>query len=310
MTTTTAGTTGGDDIPSGSGPGRDCDDLQVNGVRDLVDWFPVFLDLKPLLNELDPEDYSYTLKQEDHAVNFLPTDLTPDHAGDYLTDVATARQVAAGPKAETGALYTVSEASPSGEELDVTFLLNIRDHGKGVILVEGKTRTTKPLILSVAKRTDLGHEMIALKLPLSISPVEEMFRHKNLRAITGGSGGASDRLSDPINLPDKEANGQNFVFVHGYNVDGEQARGAHSEIFKRMFWSGSRARFYGVSWRGDQTQGALLGKTDVTPDYEVNINNAFASASLLAQFLSSLDPAPTVCAHSLGNMLVGSAIHD
>ena len=75
-----------------------------------------------------------------------------------------------------------------------------------------------------------------------------MFRHKNLTAaVLGQVDGPGDRLTanDVPNAPDD--NGTNFLFVHGYNVNPNQARGWQAEMFKRLYWSGSPARFYGVT---------------------------------------------------------------
>src|SRR6185503_9363888 len=93
----------------------------------------------------------------------------------------------------------------------------------------------------------------------------------------------------------------------GYNVNPTQARGTFSEVFKRLYWSGSHAKFYGVSWDGSTTQlgGAL------TPDLQTNIVNAFRTAPLLKGFLDTLTNGPViVAAHSLGNMVCLSALND
>ena len=47
-------------------------------------------------------------------------------------------------------------------------------------------------------------------------------------------------------------NRQHFVMVHGYDVNEEQARGWFAETFKRLYQAGLRAKFTGVTWRGDQ----------------------------------------------------------
>jgi hypothetical protein len=39
-----------------------------------------------------------------------------------------------------------------------------------------------------------------------------------------------------------------------YNVNPDQARGWESDIFKRMYWSGSHAKFYGVTWEEADSQ--------------------------------------------------------
>jgi pimeloyl-ACP methyl ester carboxylesterase len=76
-------------------------------------------------------------------------------------------------------------------------------------------------------------------------------------------------------------------------------------MFKRMYWAGSKARFYGVTWHGSETQ---IG--DVTRNYHVNVRNALFTADQLATFTKTLDGEVTVAAHSLGNMVASSAIHD
>jgi hypothetical protein len=112
-------------------------------------------------------------------------------------------------------------------------------------------------------------------------------------------------LSAP-NEPEGETN--NFVFLHGYNVDPEQARGWQSEIFKRMYWSGSRAHFYGVTWRGSDSKDAAYGF--FTPNYHTNAFLALSTGPILKDFLTSLSGTNILAAHSLGNMVVLDAISE
>jgi hypothetical protein len=101
---------------------------------------------------------------------------------------------------------------------------------------------------------------------------------------------------------------KNFVFMHGYNVNPDEARGVAADVYKRMYWSGSHAKFWAVTWEGaDSKLGSLF-----TPNYHTNVVNAFNTAPLLANFIASLtNSGPVVAAaHSLGNMLTLSAISD
>ena len=111
-------------------------------------------------------------------------------------------------------------------------------------------------------------------------------------------------------MPDAESSAKNFVFVHGYNVNPTQARGWFAAMFKRLWHSGSRAKFTGVTWYGYETQGMLSGLPDVTPNYQANVLNAFVSASALKNSLQGLQGPIHIAAHSLGNMVVGSAMQD
>ena len=75
-----------------------------------------------------------------------------------------------------------------------------------------------------------------------------MFRHRNLRMDAAqvepdkeeDHPPAADRSGEPAGYPDAYGNEDWLVFLHGYNVNGEDARGWHSEMFKRFFWSGNR----------------------------------------------------------------------
>ena len=177
-------------------------------------------------------------------------------------------------------------------------------------LVEARTNTTAPLVLDILSN---GYVLAEAQLPLNITGVEQMFRHVNLTAaVLGQIDGPPNRLtaSDVPNALDD--NGTNFIMLFGYSVNPEQARGAFSEIFKRMYWSGSHAKFYGVTWRAYESQGTLLGPllsplvalliADVTPNYHTNVANAFSDRSC-SQRSSIVCLAPTSWhAHSLGNM--------
>jgi len=107
-------------------------------------------------------------------------------------------------------------------------------------------------------------------------------------AAAGGTGDASDRLADSDVPNEPQNNGENLVFLHGYNVNPQQARGVESEMFKRFYWSGSMAKFYGVTWNGAVTQGYIPGIPNVTTDLQTNEVNALLTASSLAAFLGNL----------------------
>ncbi|MGH8019022.1 MAG: hypothetical protein ACREIA_12155 [Opitutaceae bacterium] len=88
--------------------------------------------------------------------------------------------------------------------------------------------------------------------------------------------------------------------MHGYNVDGQEARGWQAEIFKRLHALGSKARFVGVTWHG---------ATGL--DYHKAVFHAFQTGDALANALSFTNGADaTVAAHSLGNMVVSHAIQN
>ncbi len=285
----------------------------VHGARDLVDYFPVYLDIKDLLTELPPSDSTkYSLRQSDGAVNVVFTNLTRTHAFDCLRPPADSPPVTGGfgpaLTAAPGAAIKL-KVTASGTALPEAFLDCIRLNDGGVILVDGRAATTNPLILTAEKN---GSVVAELKLDLRISPVEAMFRHLNLRdlGIIGLVGSKVDSarpttLDDPVEFPDAHnSDGRWLIFLHGYNVSGNKARGWQSEMFKRLYWSGSRARFVGVSWFGDPDDG--FGP--LPADYHLAVRNALATAPAFAQAINALSGDKSVLAHSLGCCLVASAM--
>ncbi len=156
-----------------------------------------------------------------------------------------------------------------------------------------------------------GQTLFRFKLPLAIDRVRNMYRWANIRSACGDMGGEPSQPNSPANFPDEECDGRHFVFVHGYNVNPAQAREWADAMFKRLWWSGSKSMFTAVDWRGDESQFATLAHGDVSPDYYANVMHAFASAPALASRVASLPGTEKVLlAHSLGNMVVSSAIKD
>ena len=291
---------GESDVPASSFLGRifcNATDDRVNGMSDLEDYFPIWLDVSGALSVLQSAytnaRISVRLSQSDAAIGIVNTDLTRGSAGDCLRNplvaagYATARDVIVG---SAGAEYPPS---------DFARLLSNPD--KGVSLVEGLKPTQEPLVLELLKD---GKPVLETELPLSISPVEDFYDWINLRHVVDSSSEhrATD-LSTPENLPGEQTNGWNVVFVHGFNVTENEARGWHAEMFKRLWQSGSRAAYHAVTWRGD------IGFPNGMY-YHSDANNAFLTAPHLAAYVSGLSGGTTLMAHSLGNMVASSAIQD
>ena len=303
-----SGDTGGLDISADPKVKRhNNEDNHVNGVRDLVDFFPVCLNIQSVLKTYPQNTLTCWLRQQDGALNYVDTEfyqdavLYPSNCLTYLTDTNIARFV--GRDSPTPA--TTYQITSSGVILNSSFVSKIRNEGRGILLVEATKPTKQPLVLEIYDGTNL---LASTSLYLSISPVEQMFRHKNLiRPTFNNSIGFPDRLVNADISNEPETNEKNFVFLHGYSVNPVQARGSFAETFKRMYWSGSRAKFYGISWKGYETQ--LPG--GITPNYHINVGNAFATAPKLTAFLSALTNGPTtIVAHSLGNMVALVALND
>jgi hypothetical protein len=93
--------------------------------------------------------------------------------------------------------------------------------------------------------------------------------------------------------------GRHLLWIHGFSIDGEEARGWASETFKRLHRLGSRARFVAVLWPGDTGF-----------DYHQSVFHAFQAGDALAPALAAggIGGDIAVLAHSLGNLVASQAI--
>jgi hypothetical protein len=278
----------------------------VHGRRDLVDFFPVCVNIGSLfqsnalsagINLSDP-NYQFALSQGDGVLRFVYTDLTPTNYMNYLLDTMESSNLASA---------TAWPILQQGTCLDRSFVSGIAASNKNILLVEAAAATTQPLVLTIYHGTN---QIAQTSLYLSITGVEQMFRHKNL--LLTATPAMPDRLTDADVPNEPDTIDKNFVFMHGYNVDPQEARGVQADMFKRMYWSGSHAKFYGVTWQGSDTKHTFPFYNKLTPNYHTNVVNAFATAPSLANFIASLTNSGLVVAsaHSLGNMLTLSAISD
>lgn len=278
---------------------------EVDGPGDLEDLFPVWLDIQPILTNY-PAGMTCKLSQTDGALNAVYTAYTATDAGSYLQ---TNRFPTCG-----GSFQQLPEESDlfritaTGVELSTTFTGAIRQNGQqGVLLLEGREDTSAPLMLEIWRGDQL---VFAETLPLKLSGVEDMYRWVNLRGECGGDVGRESSSGVPKNAPDAESNGKQIVFVHGYSVHEESARAWSSEMFKRLWQSGSKSMFTAVTWYGNDGQiydwVPFFG--GATPNYYINVEHAFETAAVLGAALASIPGEKQLMAHSLGNVVASSAI--
>ncbi|MFZ1074175.1 MAG: alpha/beta fold hydrolase, partial [Verrucomicrobiia bacterium] len=312
--TSDAGDFGGTGIPGQGAQGNGVLQIQrqwkIHGRRDLVNYFPLYINISSLFQSnalsagisFTDTNWSFVLSQADGVLRFAYTDLTPTNYMNFLHDTNESGNLA------NASLTTITNAANGGVTLLQSFVGGIATNNQGIILVEAAASTTQPLVLTIYHGTN---QIAQTSLYLSISGVEQMFRYKNLLigAATNQANLLPDRLTDASVPNEPDTIDKNVVFVHGYNVSPYQARGWFADIYKRLYWSGSHARFYGVNWYGNDSQGNWI--SGVTANYQTNVVHAFQTAPLLANFIATLTNGPTtVMAHSLGNMVALSAMSD
>lgn len=307
-----------DDLPRPSDDdARNSANDKVDGIRDLEDFFPVYLDIGRLLALLPPgaNGVSYRLRHAGASLGAVFTHLRRSEALDYLRGDVTKLTTGFGPDLSQPA-GSAMVAKITAEGLDLAgiapeFVRRTARGVGGVLLIEASAATTDPLVLAVCQG---GETLIELKLHLKIVPVESMYSYQNLRSFAHGSDidaekrGPNYAVETPPS-PDADpyagrANRRNLIFVHGYNVNGTDARGWAATLFKRFHWAGSTARFTALLWRGDDGQGAL----GITPDYHRNVGHAWQQGFHFRDFLERVEGPTAIVAHSLGNVVTMTAL--
>jgi hypothetical protein len=207
----------------------------VDGVRDLIDLFPLQLNLKDLLAVFPSDQYEYRLTTGGEHLNFAYANLSADKVGQYLTgdlvgdlsDVREHSYVITTPISNDG--VQIFESA-----LGEIFHARLSKEGRDILLFEGREFLQGPLKLEVSKGNST---LFSFELDLNINGVENMFRHLNLiQAIDNitapvdenagiseskSDGGEIDRLSASIHYPDNEADGlenpnpRYVVWLHG-----------------------------------------------------------------------------------------------
>lgn len=290
------------DIPAASST-PDCANNHVDGKCDVLDFTPVWIDMGAALNKIAEQlgkSCTLTLAQEDGTVNLVWTSLTKDTVANFLkTSVGSCGSSLT---ANLAAADTV-QLKKEEQELPENFVdLMKRDRNKGIILIEGRSpdddssiSSVSPIILRIYEKpySSDSTPLCELRLPLSLSSVERMYNVSNIRGACGDSTQIPGSFGG--NLP--ESNGTTVFFLHGFNVPANDSRAWFAEMFKRLWQSGSNARFCGVGWYGDYN--LVSGKFNAM-HYHRDAYNALQSASAFANLVGGTSGNKIVIAHSLG----------
>lgn len=290
------------------------DDNVVNGRNDLVNLLPLAIRLQDVLNAWSTHNVKVVVASKAaQTVRRRYADISWDEVRkSVLADVETDDESSWWQVFDDA---TLNEAhlrylDASGDELQQT-VVNRSAQGRGVILVEAKHFCKDPFEVRIYVDEVA---VFSSGLDITFTDIDGMYRWHNLRTFAGGGDVADPSGSEPVpeprGLPDSECDNADFFFVHGYNVSEREAREWGRAVFKRMWWSGLKARFHVVTWFGNDTQVYVPGNGLVSPDYHVNVEHALKTSTNLCAIASLYGGPNYFAAHSLGNMLVSSAIQD
>ena len=263
-------------------------DFTVNGTFDLVNFFPVALDLSAFTAAWQGR-VTYTVKPRwgrENTFNFCFADVPWSRAGTIQTTNVT-----------TTAGQTLSSASlavlPSeGYALPYAFLTSF-SADSGLMICEAKSEYAS-LQIDIKSGDTVLYRYYA---PMTILPVKQMYSWYNFRHYSG----QGRKRNSSQHILSEEHNTKSLIFLHGANVNEDEAEVWGDVLFKRLWLSGMQANFYNVDWRSDIGNPA---------NYQENASNAFVVASQIADTINGIPGEKIIMAHSLGNMVVSSMIQD
>ncbi len=264
-------------------------DLLVNGRLDLVNLFPLKLDLKPFIDSWGSEA-TFVLWEAGDSLHFCGTDMSAEAVWEHQTNEVYATT------GENIVAATLRPISVDGSEIAPGDYLG-NGNAPGILAFEAANPVyeyNSPMLLVLVD----GIAMYSFRLPLSISPVMEMYGWINSRHLSGEGEARTTALNRTWGGEDVKS----LLFLHGANVSEAAAEKWGDALFKRLWLSGAHVDFYNVDWRSDIGSPA---------NYQQNASNAFVVASRLFSVITNAIPGEkVVMAHSLGNMVVSSMIQD
>jgi len=300
-----------DDKPGQGDP--DYNDGKINGVRDLVDFFPLqfVIDYDTFYHKAGERPEFYI--KSDSPINFV---YNVRHSNGFSSLDYIQRSYS---EADRFKAAPVIKVDPSAEPvlLDESKLIGPNHRGGGLagtLFVEAAgASSTDSSITIIAKNG--GRVLGEVNLPVKFSSVTDMFRQKDFRKDMGASDDKPivDRLTltnlpynmielDPQGVPLAESQQKNLFWVHGYNNDTDAATATFTEVFKRLYWQGFKGNFIGCSWFGDPK---TLGS-----NYHQTVVNSHHAAKLFGEFVQNYSGENYLVGHSMGNMVVGLAINE
>lgn len=279
----------------------------ANGICDLLDFTPIFVDVSRVLQEYPMEVRTATslrLRHDDGAIKVVWTDMAKTNVQSFLREGRTSGYGESfGAEADCAPTVSITQ---EGILMPSAFADRVKNSG-GVFLIEGCKSTTKPLWIEIVYQDSV---ISSNKLDLCISSVENMYRKVSLRsAATNPS--VSVAVPQYVSNQPSETKDLDVFFLHGFNVSEDDARAWGAEVFKRLWQSGSNAKFHILPWHGDYSwsYGSMFNGLH----YQHNVWYAQRTGNALKRYIEAAQPDSTkriLMTQSLGNMVACEALRE
>ena len=289
------------------------DDNEVNGRNDLVNLLPMAIRVQDFLSAWSSHEVKVVIRGRYSGLRRLYADIAwNDARASVLRDIEIDDESSWYNFWSGTTLHSASFPSLGYDQRPLADSVAARSQSaRGIVLFEAEWECECPV--EVVVKVD-GDEVFACRPDLVFLDVKKLYWWHNLRHLFGGQGGIDSNdasvTSDAQLPPSAFLQAANFYFVHGYNMAQHEAREWAQATYKRLWWSGFRGRFHAVTWYSNDSQVHLPVIGYVCPNYHANVEHAFASASNLTAVVANYSGPNYFMAHSLGNMLVSSAIQD
>lgn len=287
------------------GSGANGQDNKVNGRGDLLDFTPVLLDVSGVFPPGTPDSIRERVswKLQSSVANAVWTSLSASGAGNFLK---TDCDASFGPDLSQNAYEATVDALAAGKKLPDRFAQGMKNaDGKGVVMIEGRTSGSSLRLQGYIDESTTPD--IEGTLDIEISSVEDMYRFVTLRGAHNNSNFTVHIPGRPRNIMDN-CKDLDVFFTHGFNVSESDAHAWGSEVFKRLWQSGSNARFWMFTWSGDYN---WLGNAFNGLHYQQDVYQALKTGAALKAFMESAQPASAkriLMSQSLGNMVACEAM--
>ena len=286
--------------------GRDPDwhDSNVNGYRDLIDFTPVFMDVSMI--QILPERIRNNLKfklRHDAGVKAVWSSISKDSVALFQTGIVNN---CGNNLDECSYMAKTVEVGQKGVYVPKALadLMRTPPTDKGVVFIEGCKAADTSLKLDIYYN---DQKVTTGELPLHLSSVEDMYWFYSVRDAVKSQEHPLPEQYTPTNLSEFLTD-KTVFFTHGFNVNEDAARAWGAEVFKRLWQSGSNAKFKMVTWAGDYhwTFGVFNGL-----HYQHDVYHALQSGDMYKRLVEREAPLSShriLMAQSLGNMMTCEAL--
>ena len=264
----------------------------LDGIEDRENFFPMLLDIGQFVNAWRGNGVSFRLRGNG-AMNIAYTTMNRNDVWAlYRSDEVLAGEAFDQPLDSA----PVVQVTPAGVTIPDGVLSRIQGGNDVVLACEVRPGARVGIVQFEA----VSGDNVLFRFPMGCyaSSVTNMYHWINLRHLSGQSETDATMTLPPPNA-DWSEDLPHVFFVHGANVNETESRIWCEKMFKRLYLSGAKMRFHGVSWRSQ-----VGGKSE----YHLNASNSFEVASALATNVNSCTGRKIVMAHSLGTMLTANAI--